>query len=206
MIGAGILVILFLLEGMAIYPDWLWFANLDFSPVFWTMLLSKFGFGFAVWLPLIVIITINIYVAGRLHPDEGRGIDLGDAGSQIGISGRALNTLLLAFILILSFVIASKGSQHWDMVLRYLYQKPFGSTDPVFNRDIGFYVFSLPLYILVRNGLMVFFVFAGLVTIAWYLKAGALQVVGEFAQAEGAPPSLPKVTISQNAKNHLIFI
>jgi uncharacterized membrane protein (UPF0182 family) len=206
MIGLGILVILLLLQGMAIYPDWLWFENLDFSPVFWTMLLSKFGFGFVVWLPLMVIITMNLYVAARLHPDDGRGMDLGDAGAQVGISGRALNTLLLAFILILSFIIASKGSQHWDMVLRYLYQKPFGSTDPVFNRDIGFYVFSLPLYVLVRNGLMVFFVLAGLITTAWYLKGGALQIVGEFVQAEGSPPSLPKITISQKAKKHLIFI
>jgi uncharacterized membrane protein (UPF0182 family) len=206
MIGLGILVILLLLQGMAIYPDWLWFENLDFSPVFWTMLLSKFGFGFVVWLPLMVIITMNLYVAARLHPDDGRGMDLGDAGAQVGISGRALNTLLLAFILILSFIIASKGSQHWDMVLRYLYQKPFGSTDPVFNRDIGFYVFSLPLYVLVRNGLIVFFVLAGLITTAWYLKGGALQIVGEVVQAEGAPPSLPKITISQKAKKHLIFI
>jgi uncharacterized membrane protein (UPF0182 family) len=206
MIGLGILVVLLLLQGMAIYPDWLWFENLDFSPVFWTMLLSKFGFGFAVWLPLMVIITMSLYVARGLHPDDGRGMDLGDAGAQIGISGRALNTLLLAFIFILSFIIASKGSQHWDMVLRYLYQKPFGSTDPVFNKDIGFYVFSLPLYLLVRNGLMVFFILAGLITTAWYLKGGALQIVGEFVQAEGAPPSLPKITISQKAKKHLIFI
>ena len=209
LIGLGLLIVLFLWAGISIYPDWLWFENLDFSPVFWTMLLSKFGFGFVVWLPLMIIIIINIYVATRLHPDDGRGMNIGDAGgyfSQIGLSGRALNTLLLAFVLILSFVIASKGSDHWDMVLRYLHQKPFGSTDPIFNKDIGFYVFSLPLYILVKEGLMVFFVFAGLITIAWYLKGGALQIAGDLTPAEGAPPSLPKITISEKAKKHLIYI
>ncbi|UCF84448.1 MAG: UPF0182 family protein [Desulfobacteraceae bacterium] len=209
LIGVGIVVILFLWAGISIYPDWLWFENLNFSPVFWTMLLSKFGFGFVVWLPLMIIIFINIYVARRLQPDDGRGMAFGDAGgyfAQVGLSGRTLNTLLLAFILILSFIIASKGSQHWDMVLRYLNQKPFGSTDPIFNRDISFYVFSLPLYILVRNGLIVFFVFAGLISIAWYLKGGALQIIGEISQAEGAPPSLPKISISQKAKKHLTFI
>jgi uncharacterized membrane protein (UPF0182 family) len=209
LIGFGILIALFLWAGISIYPDWLWFENLDFSPVFWTMLLSQFGFGFVVWLPLMIIIIINIYVATRLHPDDGRGMNLGDAGgyfSQIGLSGRALNTILLAVILILSFVIASKGSDHWDMVLRYLYQKPFGSVDPIFNKDIGFYVFSLPLYILVREGLMVFVVLAGLITIAWYLKGGALQIVGDLSPAEGAPPSLPKITISEKAKKHLFFL
>ena len=209
LIGFGILIVLFLWAGISIYPDWLWFENLDFAPVFWTMLLSRFGFGFVVWLPLMIIIIINIYVATRLHPDDGRGMNLGDAGgyfSQVGLSGRALNTILLAVILILSFVIASKGSDHWDMVLRYLYQEPFGSVDPIFNKDIGFYVFSLPLYILVREGLMVFFVLAGLITIAWYLKGGALQIIGDLSPAEGAPPSLPKITISEKAKKHLIFL
>ncbi len=209
LIGFGILIVLFLWAGISIYPDWLWFENLAFAPVFWTMLLSRFGFGFVVWLPLMIIIIINIYVARRLHPDDGRGMNLGDAGgylSQVGLSGRALNTILLAVILILSFVIASKGSDHWDMVLRYLYQEPFGSTDPIFNKDIGFYVFSLPLYILVREGLMVFVVLAGLITIAWYLKGGALQIVGDLSPAEGAPPSLPKITISEKAKKHLIFL
>jgi uncharacterized membrane protein (UPF0182 family) len=209
LIGLGILLVLFLWAVISIYPDWLWFENLDFAPVFWTMLLSKFGFGFVVWLPLMIIIVINIVIATRLHPDDGRGMNVGDMGgylSQVGLSGRALNTILLAFVLILSFVIASKGSDHWDMVLRYLHQKPFENTDPIFNKDIGFYVFSLPLYILIQEGLMVFFVFAGLITIAWYLKGGALQIAGDLTPAEGAPPALPKITISEKAKKHLIFI
>ena len=32
----------------------------------------------------------------------------------------------------------------WSVVLRMIYQTPFGITDPVFSRDIGFYVFTLP--------------------------------------------------------------
>ena len=53
---------------------------------------------------------------------------------------------------------------------------------------------------------MVFFVLAGLITIAWYLKGGALQIVGDLTPAEGAPPSLPKITISEKAKKHLFFL
>ena len=32
----------------------------------------------------------------------------------------------------------------WDLVLRAIYRTPFGIADPVFSRDIGFYVFTLP--------------------------------------------------------------
>ncbi|MBW2317655.1 MAG: UPF0182 family protein [Deltaproteobacteria bacterium] len=39
-----------------------------------------------------------------------------------------------------------------------------------------------------------------------YLKDGALQIEGEFGQAEGVPASLPKITIAPKAKQHLIFL
>jgi len=205
-IGFGLLALLLLWSGVSIYPDWLWFESLNFSPVFWTMLLSKFGFGSAVWLLLILIISLNLYAARRLSPGKGPEMAFKGEGGYLGLSARALNSLLIAFILILSFVVASKGSYQWDLVLRYLYQQPFSGTDPIFNKDIAFYVFSLPFYIFVRDGLLVLFVLAGLVTICWYLKDGALQIEGEFAQSEGIPTSLPKITISQNAKKHLTFL
>ena len=209
LIGCGLLILLLLFSIVSIYPDWLWFKNLGFSPVFWTMLSARFGFGFVVWSFLILIIAINLYIAKRLSPETGPGTDLKDEGgfaSQVGLSQNTLNLLFLAFILIASFVIASKASDKWNMVLRFLYMQPFGSTDPIFNRDIGFYVFALPFYAFIRSGLLVLFVLAGGLTIIWYLKNGALQVIGEIVQVEGKPPSLPKIKVAPTVKKHLIFL
>jgi len=209
LIGLGILAVLLLWSGISIYPDWLWFENLGFSPVFLTMLLSRFGFGLFVWLLLIVITVLNLYAARRLNPANGSGIALkfeDGPFSQLGISARTLNSILIAVILIISLIISSKGSENWNMLLRWWHQQPFGSTDPIFNRDIGFYVFSLPFYIFIRNGLLVLFIFSSLVTMGWYLKNGALKIEGEFSQTEGAPPSLPEITVSPKAKMHLIFL
>jgi len=209
MIGLGLVVLLLVWTGVSIYPDWLWFENLGFSPVFWTMLLSRFGFGALVWLLLMLILCANLYAARRLSPGDGPGEAFKSAeayASQFGLSGRTLNTLLIALVLIVSFVVASKGSHQWDMVLRYLYQEPFGSTDPIFNKDIGFYIFSLPFYLFVRSGLMVLLVLAGLATVAWYLKNGALQIEGEFSQTEGGQPSVPKISVAPRVMKHLIFL
>ncbi|MBW2064454.1 MAG: UPF0182 family protein [Deltaproteobacteria bacterium] len=209
-IGAFCLLIIVIIGiVVSIYPEWLWFKNLDHEPVFWIMLVTKFGFGMVIWLLLIIVLALNVYMARRNSPpyDPASGVK-GEPGyfSQIGISSNTLNIFLIAFVLIASFFIASKGSAQWDMVLRYLYQKPFGETDPIFHRDIGFYVFSLPLYVFIRNGLMLLFLFAGLVTIVWYLKDGAMQIIDEMVQAEGRPPSLPKISISESAKKHLLFL
>jgi len=209
LIGCGLLILLLFFSIVSIYPDWLWFKSLGFSPVFWTMMSAKFGFGFVVWLFLILIITINLYIAKRLSPETDSATDLKNGGgfaSQVGLSANTLNLLFLAFILIASFVIASKGSDKWNMVLRYLYWQPFGSTDPIFNRDIGFYVFALPFYAFIRSGLLILFLLAGGLTIIWYLKNGALQVIGEIVQVEGKPPSLPKITVAPTVKKHLIFL
>ncbi len=208
-IGIGFVGVLLLWIGISIYPDLLWFENLGFSPVFWTMLLSKFGFGLMVWLPLVLIIGMNIYAANRLNPRIGAGGAFkvaDDYVSQFGLSTATLTTLVTAFILFLTFYIASKGSAQWDLLLRYLYQQPFGTTDPVFKQDIGFYLFSLPFYIFVQNGLLILIVLAALATMGWYLKNGALQIEGVFNQAPGAPPVLPKFTLAENVKKHLVFL
>ncbi len=208
-IGVGLVAALLLWSGVSIYPDWLWFENLGFSPVFLTMLLSKFGFGAIIWLLLILIIGLNLYVAKRLHTGGGPGLGFkaaDDYVAQIGLSDRALNSLLIAIILIASFYIAAKGADNWNLLLRYLHQQSFGSTDPIFNRDIGFYLFSLPFYLVVRDGLLFLFIAGGLVTMGWYLKNGALQIEGEFSQEEGAAPTFPKVSVAANVKKHLIFL
>ena len=73
-IGFGFVGVLLLWLGFSIYPDWLWFENLGFSPVFWTMLLSKFGFGLLVWVLLALIIGVNILRRQSFKPARrGRG-------------------------------------------------------------------------------------------------------------------------------------
>jgi uncharacterized membrane protein (UPF0182 family) len=208
-IGIGIVVVLLLWTGISIYPEWLWFENLGFSPVFWTMLVSQFGFGLMVWLFLALIIGLNIYAANRLSPQVGTGADLKfaeDAFAQFGLSTRGIKTLVTAAVVFLSFYIASKGSNQWDLLLRYLHQQPFGSSDPIFHRDIGFYLFSLPFYIFLQNGLLILFVLAALATMGWYLKNGALKIEGDFGQTQGAPPTFPKITLAEIVKKHLIVL
>ena len=208
-IGIGFVGVLLLWIGVSFYPDWLWFENLGFSTVFRTILLSKFGFGLMVWLLLVLIVGVNIFAANRLNPGIGTRGDFkaaGDYASQFGLSTATLKTLVMAFILFSTFYIASKSSAQWDLLLRYLYQQPFGGTDPVFNRDIGFYLFSLPFYIFIQNVLLILFAVAALVTMGWYLKNGALKIEGDFRQAQGALPTVPKITLAENVKKHLIFI
>lgn len=199
----AILVIILVGIVISIYPTWLWFGNLNFAPVFWTMALGKYGVAAVIWFLIIVTLSVNLYAAQRLHR-EGEQKITEIAGMPV--SGRSLNTLILAAILIVSFIIASKGSVQWNMVLSYLNQHPFGSTDPVFGKDIGFYVFSLPFYLFVREQLLIILLFAALVTVIWYVKDGGVQIIGELVVAEDRPTSLPKVKVADNVGKHLLVL
>ena len=209
LIGGVLLIALLVYALFSIYPDWLWFKSLGFSPVFYTMIRTKFGFGFAVWLFLILIITVNLIIAKRLSPaSEAVNASGGKEGfaAQTGLSAATLNLLFVVFILIAGFVIASKGSEEWDLVLRYFYGHSFGSADPVFGRDIGFYIFSLPFFVFIRSGLLLLFVFAAGLTIVWYLKNGSIQIVGEMIPEEGKPPAMPKIVMAPGVRKHLVFL
>jgi uncharacterized membrane protein (UPF0182 family) len=199
----AILVIIVVGIIISIYPNWLWFENLNLAPVFWTMALGEYGVAAVLWFLIIVTLALNLYAAQRLH-SEGEQKITEIAGMPV--SGKSLNTMILAAILIVSFFIASKGSVQWNMVLSFLNQQPFGSTDPVFGKDIGFYVFSLPFYLFVREQLLIILLFAALVTLIWYVKDGGIQIIGELVVAEDRPTSLPKVKVADNVGKHLLVL
>jgi len=51
----------------------------------------------------------------------------------------------------------------------FLYHVPYGADDPLYNKDIGFYLFSLPAYILIKNWMLLTLVLSALFagTIYW---------------------------------------
>ncbi len=200
----AILAIIFVGAIIAVYPNWLWFKNLGFDPVFWTMIVARFGLAAVIWLVMIVLLAVNLYIAQRLTPAGGQRPTAEIAGFPI--SSNTLDNLILAAMLVVSFFIASRASEQWNMILSYLNQQPFGTNDPIFNKDIGFYVFSLPFYLFVREQLLILLLFAGLVAVIWYIKDGGVQFIGEVLLADDRPASIPKVKIAEKVGNHLLVL
>ena len=200
----AILVVIIVGVIIAVYPNWLWFKNLDFASVFWTMIVARFSLAAVIWFFMIVLLAVNLYIAQRLTPAGGQRPTAEIGG--LPISGNTLDNLILAAILVVSFFIASRASEQWNMVLSFLNQQSFGMIDPIFGKDIGFYVFSLPFYMFVRDQLLIMILFAGLVTVIWYVKDGGVQFIGEVLLADNRPTSMPKVKIAENVSNHLLML
>jgi uncharacterized protein len=78
--------------------------------------------------------------------------------------------IILAVALVIGLLIAWGETGKWDLILRFAYQVPYGQNDPLFDKDIGFYLFSLPFYIALKNWLL-------LILLLTCLTAGAIYFV-----------------------------
>ncbi|OYD95727.1 hypothetical protein CDG76_12405 [Nostoc sp. 'Peltigera membranacea cyanobiont' 210A] len=84
--------------------------------------------------------------------------------------------LLTAIAILSSPIFAFIIFRHWPKVLQYLHPTLFNSTEPLFGRDISFYVFSLPFWELLELWLMGLCLYGFVaVTLTYLLSADSLS-------------------------------
>ncbi len=193
----------------SIYPDWLWFQNFGFGSVFSTMLVSKILIGFAAAMVFLLAVGINYYWARfyvrKTHPTAGRkgGISL----EGLPISEQTVSRAIGAFLIIVAVMIGSAASTKWDMILRYFHPKAFGISDPVFGKDLVFYVFSLPFFLFLKSWLTGFLVVSGMVALLVYNRGNLIHMEAAFIQApERDVRPAAKLTIDPSVKKHLSIL
>lgn len=87
---------------------------------------------------------------------------------------------LKTFALIISACFAVTLALNWTKVLPFLNAVPFQAKDPVFNKDISFYIFELPIWELLDFWLGGLFLYALLAVSLIYLCSGNSIPDGEF--------------------------
>ncbi|TAF08299.1 MAG: UPF0182 family protein [Nostocales cyanobacterium] len=63
-------------------------------------------------------------------------------------------------------------SQQWEKILLYLHSTPFNSTEPLFDKDISFYIFSLPVWELLAFWLVGLSLYGFVAVLITYLLSG----------------------------------
>ncbi|HVL33626.1 MAG TPA: UPF0182 family protein [Actinomycetota bacterium] len=142
---AALLVILGI--GSTFYTDVLWFKEVGYQDVLWTTIRTKvilgviFGAAFALLLLINLWIVQKITSPSRLFsvPDEvlERYRATLQPYTRLVVIGGSLMFGLFA---------GSGASVRWREWLLFQNSTSFGTADPVFQRDIGFYVFKLPFH------------------------------------------------------------
>jgi uncharacterized membrane protein (UPF0182 family) len=135
-----------------LYTDWLWFEfDVGFPAVFWTILGTKVGLGIAFGLAFLVLVLGNIEIARRtarrtVWYEEERALRQRIAEAMEYFASRYLYLALVAVAVVVAYGVGKTASNQWSNYLLFRQGEPFGITDPIFGRDVGFYVFRLPFW------------------------------------------------------------
>ncbi|MFZ2503613.1 MAG: UPF0182 family protein [Nocardioides sp.] len=128
----------------SIWTEKLWFSSLDYGSVFTRQLSVRILLFLAFAAAMALVVGINIWVAHRARPfvvPTSVQRDALDRYREVvsPIRGR----LVIGVAVMIGLFSGSSAAAQWRTFLLWRNAEDFGAKDPYFNKDIGFYVFSL---------------------------------------------------------------
>ncbi|HEY7409088.1 MAG TPA: UPF0182 family protein [Gemmatimonadaceae bacterium] len=125
--------------------DWLWYSEIGFERVFFTKIVAQWLLG-----ALAAAIAFAVFYGNARFALRSRTTELVSAAAQPRRQPRSpaerfVHVLALPGSGVLALLFALAVATEWRTLLQFIYRTPFGSVDPVFGRDIGYYVFVLPV-------------------------------------------------------------
>ncbi len=140
---------------LGFYTDWLWYDSLVLTQVFFTRIGASLGLFAAGALAFWIVFVFNVLLVRRLNPQGLDDTPLFEAVQAVGVRITPVVLLVGAFF---AFFMGTGASSAWEELLLYFNQQPFGMTDPIFGRDVSFFLFTLPIWQFLRGWLMTTFV------------------------------------------------
>jgi hypothetical protein len=148
-LGLSVLVLLFVL--LLVLPtlvqlaaEWPWFVALGYERVFTTRLVAQVLLGGGIGIVAFAFLYINLRLAQRGLVPNPLVFQFNAEAPAVDVT-RLLRRLALPAALGLALLFGLGASGSWLGVLQFLHRTPFGAMDPVFGRDVGYYVFTVPV-------------------------------------------------------------
>ncbi len=178
---------LFVVSGIPVLvtliTDWYWYEALQFDSVFLNELWTKVWLGSTVAVVAFVFFYFNLRLAQRGLVPNPVVLNVGPKVPSFNVT-HVLRRLSLPVALLLGFAVGMSASGKWLTVLEFLNRTPFSVADPVFGRDVGYYVFVLPALSAGIGFLIALAFLALLLTVPVYILRGDLIVRGRRITAE----------------------
>lgn len=144
-----VVILLLTLRGLATFwTDFLWFQSVDLSSVWSTLLVARVAPVVVASIVAFLLLWINLVFIDRISPR----FQLIEASPEEEIVERfqewvepRIRRVRLALAVLFGILVGLGTAVWWEDILLYFNRTSFGATDPIFGRDISFYVFQLPL-------------------------------------------------------------
>ncbi len=192
LIGIIILVIVGLFVGSRIWLNYSWFGKLGFLNVFTKLLWTRLGLWWGFFFLFLLFGGYNMIVAFKKGNIQSMKIQ--QAGVPVEISRTVGIVIASVGLFILALIMAGNAVGRWDMILRFANRTEFGTADPIFGRDISFYVFTLPLWLFLKG---------------WWLGTIILTIIAVgflYLLSGNVTLDQNRLVMSNQAKRHIIFL
>jgi uncharacterized protein len=183
-IAAIVLIIFLWLARVAgeILVDWLWFSSVSYLQIFWTSLAAEVAVFGGVFIATAAVLWLNGWLARRLAqrpstPPVTTAFGVQPPPDPLALLRERLPWphMIAGSAALLALFVATGEAGGWPTLLQYLYQVPYGANDPLYGKDIGFYLFSLPAYVQIKNWMMITLILSALFAGAIYWLHGDIE-------------------------------
>jgi len=151
------IIVLFLISisGLTrLITDYLWFNALGFEQIFLITLFSKIKLFVIAALVFFFFATINVWLSSKIIEKK-----------------KFPFKFKILIITILSVVIGLGVSSEWFTFLKFINLTSFDIVDPIFTKDVSFYIFSLPFYQFILKYLMSTVILTAIFVVLDYLSS-----------------------------------
>src|SRR3954451_7752843 len=183
---------------IGLLTDWWWFQEIGYQSVFSRPLLTSLLLFFAIGGITFGVLYGNLRLAQRGLVPYPVVLRFAQNQPRVDLTG-PLRRVSLPVSLVVALIAGFGATPAWDLVLRFIYRTPFGIRDPVFSRDIGFYVFSLP----VLSAALAFLSTLALISLVVIVPVYVVR--GDILIGPGAGRS-PRVRIEPSAGTHIAVL
>jgi len=141
--------------GGHLYLDWLWFKSLNFQLVFITRYISEILLSVAVFILTFLLLflslmltrkTITSAVQSSRQIEEGGVVTLQRSHLVRFVNNKTVTIVFVILSALMGLMVSSSVTGDWVILQKFLHPSLFGLKDPIFNNDIGFYVFQVPFF------------------------------------------------------------
>jgi uncharacterized protein len=157
-----LIILLLLLSALSkLITDYWWFETLGYASIFLISIKSKIVLFTASTLIFFSLVMLNLFIVSKFYKIKK------------SIISWKMQTLV---VLVMSFLLGMGTSNKWFTVLQYLKQVQFKLADPIFIKDVAFYVFSLPLFLAVWEFAMICMIITTLLVLIIYFQTFILNL------------------------------
>jgi uncharacterized protein len=186
---ALIVLLIFGRTAAVFYTDALWFDALGQRSVFWTNVLARLVARVVTGGIAAAVILVNLwFVLRQLGP-----VHLRRRYGNLEIAEQVPRAYLVAGALLIAVLAGwwlsglQFGGNTAIAMLAWARSESWGLTDPLFGRDLSFYVFALPLYRRFLDFMLIVLIWSLMLVAVGYALVGAVRVSGTRLELDERP-------------------